>query len=119
MEMQEKINRDYINGNSIHWGIIDKQTNSLAGTCGYYRGFESGTGEIGCVLLPGATGKGFMTKAIKLAVDFGINTIELKRIMAITNKENTRAVQLMLRLGFLKVADLDNNQVEFEFPTPE
>lgn len=52
IEMQEKINKDYINGNSIHWGIADKLTNKIVGTCGYYRGLDKGEGELGCVLLP-------------------------------------------------------------------
>ena len=33
--MQEKINQNFRDGNSIHWGIADKVTNRLVGTCGY------------------------------------------------------------------------------------
>jgi len=50
IEMQEKINEDYNNGNSIHWGIADKLTNKIVGTCGYYRGLDKGEGEMGCVV---------------------------------------------------------------------
>ena len=50
MEMQAKINMDYSSGNSIHWGIADKLTNKIIGTCGYYRGLDKGEGELGCVL---------------------------------------------------------------------
>lgn len=39
-EMQAKINQDYLNGNSIHWGIADSVTAKIVGTCGYYRGFK-------------------------------------------------------------------------------
>lgn len=28
-EMQERINLDYQNGSSIHWGIADKQSNKI------------------------------------------------------------------------------------------
>lgn len=49
-EMQERINLDYQNGSSIHWGIANKQTNQIMGTLGYYRGFDHGIGELGCVL---------------------------------------------------------------------
>lgn len=51
-EMQSKIDADYESGNSIHWAIIDRLTNQIVGTCGYYRGLDKGEGELGCVLLP-------------------------------------------------------------------
>ncbi len=116
-EMQTKINKDYFDGNSIHWGIADILTDKIVGTCGYYRGFDKGEGELGCVLLPQNEGQGFMTRAMELAIDFGINTIELKRVWAITTKENFKAIKLLKRLNFIKIADLPNDEVEYEFKT--
>ena len=112
-QMQDKINQDYLNGNSIHWGITDKTTNNIVGTCGYYRGFDTGAGEIGCVLLPQFRGKGFMTKAIKLTIDYGKNTMHLKRVFAITTPQNMKAIQLLSRLGFVKVANPNQGQIQF------
>jgi ribosomal-protein-alanine N-acetyltransferase len=112
-EMQAKINKDYIDGNSIHWGITNKATNKLIGTCGYYRGFDKGAGELGCVLLPQFYGHGFMTNAMQLAIRFGINDIGLKRIWAITTQKNIKAIRLLDRLQFIKVADLDNDEIEY------
>ncbi len=114
-EMQAKINKDYFEGNSIHWGIADKLTNKIVGTCGYYRGFDNEEGEIGCVLLPQYRGQGYMNAAIRLAIEFGLNNIGLKRIWAITNQNNTKAVKLFERLNFIKVKDLDSNDVEYEW----
>ena len=114
MEMQAKINVDYINGNSIHWGIADKSTNKIIGTCGYYRGFDKGEGEMGCVLLPQYRGKGYMTFAMLLAIEFGLTKIGLKRIRTITSKQNEKAIKLIEKLNFIKIADLDNNEVEYE-----
>lgn len=113
--MQEQINKDYFEGNSIHWAIADKITNKIVGTCGYYRGLEKGEGELGCVLLPQYRGQGFMTFAMQLAIDFGINNIGLKRIWAITTKQNNKAIKLLHRLGFVKVADLEDDEIEYEF----
>ena len=31
-EMQAKINKDYFDGNSIHWGIAEKLTDKIVGT---------------------------------------------------------------------------------------
>jgi ribosomal-protein-alanine N-acetyltransferase len=113
-EMQDKINKDYIEGNSIHWGIADNLTNKIIGTCGYYRGLDQGTGELGCVLLPQYRGQGFMTSAMLLAIDFGINNIGLKRVWAITTKQNEKAIKLLEQLNFTKIADLGDNEIEYE-----
>jgi len=110
-EMQAKINSDYQSGNSIHWGIEDKFTNKIVGTCGYYRGFENEAGELGCVLLPQFRGQGFMTDAMVLAMEFGQNSLELRRIWARTNQDNAKAMKLLERLNFIKVVDLDGNEV--------
>lgn len=115
IEMQAKINKDYTDGNSIHWGIADKLTNKIVGTCGYYRGLDEGNGELGCVLLPQYRGQGFMTAAMSLAIQFGQNTIGLKHIFAITSQQNNEAIRLLERLNFTKTADLDDNEIEYEF----
>ena len=114
-EMQTKINQDYLEGNSIHWGIADNLTNKIIGTCGYYRGLDKGEGELGCVLLPKFRGKGFMSAAMQLAINFGINNIKLNRIWAITTKQNVKAIQLLERLNFIKITDLDDDEIEYEF----
>lgn len=113
-EMQTKINQDYLEGNSIHWGIADKLTNKIVGTCGYYRGLDKGEGELGCVLLPQYRGQGFMSSAMLLAIKFGLNHIGLKRIWAITDKQNEKAIHLIEKLNFIKIAELDDNEVEYE-----
>lgn len=112
--MQEKIDQNYREGNSIHWGIADTTTNKLIGTCGYYRGFDKGAGELGCILLPKFRGQGFMTNAMQLAIRFGQNDIGLIRIWAITTKSNHTAIKLLERLDFTKVADFEEEKIEYE-----
>lgn len=105
---------DYRNGNSIHWGIADSLTDKIVGTCGYYRGLDQGEGELGCVLLPQYRGLGYMTSALSSAIEFGLNTIGLKRIWAITTQQNGKAIQLIENLNFVKIRDVDENEVEYE-----
>jgi ribosomal-protein-alanine N-acetyltransferase len=114
MEMLAKINMDYSSGNSIHWAIADKLTNKIIGTCGYYRGLDKGEGELGCVLLPQYCGQGYMTFALLLAIEFGQNNIGLKRIWARTTKQNEKAIKLIEKLNFIKIADLENNEIAYE-----
>jgi len=114
VEMQVKINQDYLDGNSIHWGIADNVTHKIVGTCGYYRGLDKGEGELGCVLLPPYYSKGYMTAGMTLAIDFGLNTLGLKRIWAATGQQNGPAIKLLERLNFVKTADLDDGEIEYE-----
>ncbi|MBC7847792.1 MAG: GNAT family N-acetyltransferase [Flavobacterium sp.] len=112
-EMQSKINKDYSDGNSIHWGISHNTTNKIIGTCGYYRGLDKGDGELGCVLLPKYRGQGYMKAAMLLAIEYGLNNIGLKRIWAVTTKQNDKAIKLLEKLNFIKIADLADNEIEY------
>lgn len=115
LQMLEKINQDYLKGESIHWGIVDKLINTLVGTCGFYRGFKNGSGELGCVLLPQYQGFGFMTKAMQLAMGFGKNNIGLKKIIAITSHQNEKAIKLLDRLGFTESQKEDQDEKYYEY----
>lgn len=112
--MQKNIDRDYANGNSIHWCIEDRVTSAIAGTCGYYRGFENNTGELGCVLRESFKGKGYMSAAMKLAIDFGFQHMGLETIAAISMAHNHQAIRLFERLGFTRTARLPGDEVRFE-----
>ena len=100
--MLQKIEQDYAAGNSVHWGIEEKATGKLLGTCGYYRGFKDATGELGCVLLPDARGRGIMTSALRLAISFGFRSLKLEKITAFTTSKNHNALRLFERLDFRK-----------------
>lgn len=113
-EMQDKINLDYLNGNSIHWGIVDRSTGKIVGTCGYYRGFENGSGELGCILLPQFRGQGFMSAAMQLAIDFGFKNSGLQKIWAATGHNNKETIKLLTKLHFKKTSESENGELVFE-----
>jgi [ribosomal protein S5]-alanine N-acetyltransferase len=115
-EMLKRIEQDYTEGNTVHWGIEHRLLHRIIGTCGYYRGFAGGSGELGCVLLPEFRGQGYMTKAMQLAIDFGFQAIGLERVTAITSKQNFSAIRLIERLGFSRMQHTDNEQVAYELP---
>jgi len=115
LEMQKKINLDYTQGNSIHWGIVLESSNIIIGTCGYYRGFENQTGELGCVLLPKYRSKGLMSTALKLAIEFGESQMKLTQIWAVTSQENTKAIKLLEGLNFIRIKELEGDEIRFEY----
>ncbi len=114
-KMQEKINVDYQSGNSIHWVIIHRPSNVIVGTCGYYRAFAERKGELGCILLPQYQGKGLMTEALQLAIEFGIKKIGLTTIWAETSSQNHKAIALLEKLKFTKTVELDEYGVKYTY----
>lgn len=113
--MQARIDADYQRGDSIHWGIVDLEMEQVVGTCGYYRGFENGSGELGCVLKPAFRGQGYMRTALELAIEFGFQQIGLEKIMAITNTQNEKALRLLERLQFVETTKLGDGDVEYQY----
>lgn len=111
--MHLKIQSDYQQGNSVHWGIFDLQKQKMVGTCGYYRGFQNGIGELGCVLKSEFRGQGYMTQALKLAIQFGLEQMELSKIIAITDLQNIPARRLLTRLEFVESGKIDSKQIEY------
>jgi ribosomal-protein-alanine N-acetyltransferase len=113
--MQEKINRDYQRGTSIHWAIVRVATAEVVGTIGFYRGFKNETGELGCVLKPAFRGQGLMREAMKLAIEFGLGEMQLTQIIAVTTMQNAQAINLLEKLGFRKSADLPGDELVYNF----
>lgn len=56
-----------------------------------------------------------MTTAMKLAAEFGVNYMGLTKVIAITDKNNSNAIKLFDRLGFIKTRDLEENEIEYQF----
>lgn len=113
LDMLERIHRDYEAGNSIHWGIADQGSNTILGTCGYYRGFANASGELGCVLRPAFRRRGTMTQALQAAMDFGFGVMGLERITAVTTHQNVGAIRLLERLHFVQLTGQPDGAVDF------
>jgi len=116
--MQNKIDINYAEGDSVHWGIIDRQTNATVGTCGYYRGFAGNTGELGCILLPQFRGMGYMSEAFTLAIEFGLNIMKLDKVIAITTADNIKARRLLELLQFILVSESGDAKLTYEYHLP-
>ena len=106
----EQINADIAKGESLHWGIFLNGTDEIAGTCGYYRGFAENSGEIGYILRESYRGKGLMTEAVQLLVDFGFKTLKLDQIIAYTDLSNSASAAVLQRAGFTEVQAADGDR---------
>lgn len=111
--MIRRIDDDYRNGSGVSWAIIDRASGQPLGTIGYYRGFENARGEVGFILLPAFEGKGYMSAALKLVVQFGSEVLQLDSIIAVTKPSNERAKNVLKRNGFEDRGAFDEQYVWF------
>ncbi|GGH00270.1 GNAT family N-acetyltransferase [Mucilaginibacter phyllosphaerae] len=111
--IQNRVDEEYLQGNSIHWGIADKYDN-IIGVCGYYRGFEKNNGEIGFVLKETHRGQGIMLQALVSIINFGVNKISLNYIFSITRADNSSAITLLEKLKATRANHIFDNEVEYQ-----
>jgi ribosomal-protein-serine acetyltransferase len=61
-----------------------------------------GTAEAGCWLEPSATGKGLVTRASRVIIDWAIEQRGIHRVEWIASSENTASIAVARRLGMTK-----------------
>lgn len=116
--MYERIGNDYLSGNSVHWLITSVISGEVLGTCGFYRGFQDDIGEIGYVLKKVHQGKGYMTDALNLILDFGWEKLELIAIKGVTSTNNQASKKVLRKSGF-KESETINDEIVFLIFCPE
>ena len=94
------IGQRYSVGDYFDWAVVEKASGRVIGSCGFTRfDYPNDAGEIGYVLHPDFSGKGYATEAVQEIVRFGFVALKLHRIEAKYLKGNDRSVRVMERLG--------------------
>ena len=101
--------RDFINkinnSKSAYWAITLKGDNKLIGTiCIWNIETEENKAEIGYVLHPAYSGKGFMHEALAAVIQHGFRQMKLRILDAVLHQENKKSIILLERNGFTYVA---------------
>lgn len=115
IRINDRINQDYLDGDTVNWVIEELETHEPIGFIGYYRGFENGIGELGFILKSAFRGLGYMAPSLRLAAEFGINQMELDQVIAITKKENIKAIGVLERTDFKLLEELTEEYLKFRF----
>jgi len=103
MELIHYFREMYDTKKGIRWGIINKQTNQLIGSCGFNAYQERNKrAEIGYELHPESWGVGYAAEAVKALLTYGFDTLQLNRIGAIVYPENLPSQKLLEKVGFTK-----------------
>lgn len=69
------------------------------GICGLIKRDSLADVDIGFAFLPRFWSKGYALESAAAVKDFGLNTLGLKRIVAITNPDNQASIKLLEKLG--------------------
>jgi RimJ/RimL family protein N-acetyltransferase len=88
-------------GNGLGFAVADAASDAVLGTCDIRLPLP-GVGEVGYLLAPAARGRGAMTRALRLAVAWGFDELELVRMQAFVSPENARSMRLLERVGFAR-----------------
>ena len=82
--------------------------------CGYFRGFENKTGEIGYAIHKKARRNGYTLEAVGATISYGFKELGLNRITAFTIEENKGSIGLLKKAGFSLSKQLNEKYLVFE-----
>lgn len=108
--IEEKI----VNNTGINWGITVKEENNnkIIGIIGHYRiQPENHRAEIGYMILPEYSGKGYVTEVIKAVVAYGFEEMDLHSIEAVIDPDNVASEKVLIKNGFVKEAHILENEL--------
>ena len=85
----------------IRWGIVQRGTDEVIGTCGYY-GFHRwhARASLGYELARPYWRQGMMTEALAAIIGFGFREVGLNRVQGVLMPGNVVSVKLLEKLGF-------------------
>ena len=99
----DKINYGIENNEWIYWAISIKDDDKLIGTiCIWNFSAEKDIAELGFELFPQFQGKGLMQEALIKIMKYGFKKLNLKKLEAYTNQENTSSIKLLERNKFIQ-----------------
>ena len=79
--------------------IIEKSSKRFIGWCGLWRLKENGETEVGYALVKECWGRGFASEAAGAFLKYGFEHLDLEKIVAVANPENTGSRRVMEKLG--------------------
>jgi len=91
----------------LQWGVIHKESDQLVGTCAFASWEpEHRRAEIGFALGRKNWKQGFMSELLPAFIQFGFEKMNLHRIEADVDPDNTAALNLLAKMDFKKEGHL-------------
>lgn len=91
------------------WGIKDAKTGVLVGVCGLVQRPEFDTPDLGYALLDEHVKKGYIAEAASKTLIYAKENANISRINAMTSTDNTQSINVLTRLGFTFIKQVELN----------
>ncbi|MDQ3064519.1 MAG: GNAT family N-acetyltransferase [Acidobacteriota bacterium] len=82
------------------WAVELKENNAPIGICGFVKRDSLPAADIGFAFLPQYERKGYAFESAAAVMKYGRNILQLKRVLAITSKDNESSGRLLGKLNF-------------------
>jgi ribosomal-protein-alanine N-acetyltransferase len=83
------------------WGVIDKKTDMLIGHCGLAWLQDNSDIELAYLLYKDYWGRGLASEAASACLNYGLNELGLKRIVALVYPQNVPSIKIIEKLGMI------------------
>ena len=88
-----------VNGFGL-WAVEAKETGATMGICGFVKRENLPDADIGLAFLPQFEGKGYALEMAFGTMKYGAETLNFRRVLAITSPDNEKSGRLLEKLGF-------------------
>ncbi len=79
--------------------VFDKTSEKLIGWCGLWRLQETGETEVGYAIAADFQKQGLASEAAAKCLEYGFNTLNLEKIVAVARPENLASCRVMEKIG--------------------
>ena len=101
-----------VNNIGINWAITLKGNPKMLGIIGHYRiSAENHRCEMGYMILPQYQGKGIVSEAIDVVLEYGFNDLQMHSIEAVIDPDNKASERVLQKNGFVKEAHILENEL--------
>lgn len=109
MEEAKRILTDIIfpqyKNNIERWAVHLKSTDEFIGWCGLKYLVETDEIDLGYRFFKTHWGKGYASESARAVLDYGVNKLQLKNIIARAAKANTASINVIKKMGLIYLKD--------------
>ena len=104
----EKIRKGIAANQWLYWSLRLKESGPLIGSvCLWNFSDDQRIADVGYELAPSHQGQGYMTEILEVIISYGLQTLELEKIVAYTHHQNIKSRELLKRCDFEYVKTVD------------
>lgn len=81
------------------WSLFLKESDEYIGFCGLKKHAENGEVDLGYRLKRAVWGQGLATEAAAFSLNYGFQTLKLKRIIGRAHRDNSASIHILKKLG--------------------